>query len=60
MDFRLDLPELAIIVEGLQKALNQKIYTKEEAEKIFKVWNNLASYIEQNNRLSAFNQMYSY
>jgi len=50
--------DLLVLLEATGLSLNQKIYSKENAEKIFKVWNNLTTDIERLKRNAVFNQLY--
>ncbi len=53
-----DFMELLSIIQGLEIAINRKVFTKEEISKIFPAWNNVASELEKYKRHVIVKKLY--
>jgi hypothetical protein len=63
--FQVDVQEILVLVNAVEIAINktlpgnQKVYSKEQIDNIFPVWNNVTANLQKLQRQNAIDQLYS-
>ena len=57
-NFKADIQEIMILIHAVEIAINNKVYTKEQIDKIFPIWNNMTSNLQKVQRQNAVDQLY--
>lgn len=58
-NLQVDINEIALLLKAIEIAINRKIYTKQEINQYFPLWNNLTASIEKMKRQAIVDQMYA-
>ena len=53
-----EIQELLVLVNAVEIAINGKVYSKEQVDKIFPTWNEITSRLQKLQRKNAVDQLY--
>lgn len=57
-DLKIDVNEISYLLKAIEIAINRKVYTKQEINEYFPLWNNLTASIEKIKRQTIVDKMY--
>lgn len=58
MSLEININDVFLLVEATSIAINRKVFTKEEIDKIFPIWDSLSTVIEKHKRKTVVDQLY--